>query len=139
MHPNLKSPIGLVAAFAALLCFACSDDHDHDADAEACEHLEGGPSVAITASADDATAPAIAPDHKRYDITFVALAADYGGKVKLEAEAGDYILFLDADVPLTVKALATGAPVTPESAAKSSATCARVKGRHQIPIAVAGT
>lgn len=128
--------------FAMALLFgtvACDSHDDEDLDEEGCEHLEEGPAVAVTAAADDVSAPAIADDHKRYDIALIDVAGGKGGKVKLEAEAGDHIFFMNADAPLVVKALATGAAVAPEEVAKSSATCAAIKARYVIAFPASGT
>lgn len=125
-----------LAALLALSLTACSDDPEATADVEACEHLEGNTGTAVTASTSAAGAPAVGNDHKRYDIDLVDVAGGKGGAVSFAvAEATDYILFLDAAVPVAVTG-AGGTPVAHEEAATSSAECAAVKGRHVYPLAV---
>lgn len=105
-------------------------------DAEACEHLEEGPSVAVTTTPTAEAAPAISDDHQRYDLTLVEVAGGKGGNVTYaSAEAGDYVLFLDADVPLAVRD-ANGGTIQIEESTASSATCEVIKGRHVVELGV---
>lgn len=94
-----------ICALAILALVAC-DDHDHDHDhedptAEACEHAADGPFQPVNAAEADA-APAIQSyEHTRVDITLLAGADGNGGSVSFNVvEAGDYVFFLTADVPL---------------------------------------
>lgn len=111
----------LAALAAAALALACSDSspkstaaglggsggHDHGghddedpAAADACEHLRNGTVTPVTASLDPRDAPAIAANHRRYDVSLVDLGdGNFGGVVSFDAPvAGDYVLFLDTNV-----------------------------------------
>lgn len=97
----------LTCGLLALAVAACGDEHDHDHEhedptAEACEHAAEGPSRPVQAAEADA-APAIQSyAHARVDITLLAGADGNGGSVAFNVgEAGDYLFFLTADVPLT--------------------------------------
>lgn len=97
------APRLLAFALAAFALTACGDDHDHEAGdpiAEACEHAAG--SAEAVEAAEVATAPAIQSYiHTRVDITLPAGADGNGGSVAFNvAEAGDYVFYLTADVPL---------------------------------------
>ena len=62
-----------------------------------------GPNTAVTAGADAASAVDATAEHTRVDITFVEVEGGKGGVVTYAAEAdGDYAIFLNADVPLTI-------------------------------------
>jgi hypothetical protein len=106
-------------------------------DVEGCEHLQEGPAAAVTAAAtSSAAAPAIANDHKRYDITLVAVGGQQGGSVRFNsAEAGDYILFLNKDVPVSFKD-ATGKAIAIEESTKSATQCTDIQGRHVVELGV---
>ena len=102
MHtPTRLLTFGLIAAALA----ACGDEHDdeehEDPTAEACEHAAEGPFRPVQAAEADA-APAIQSyTHSRVDITLLAGADGNGGSVAFNVgEAGDYLFFLTADVPL---------------------------------------
>lgn len=115
---------------------ACGEDHDHaDPDVEGCEHLEGGPFVAVTAEATlgDA-APSVADDHRAYTVTLPA--GDIGHVKFAVAEAGDYLFFLDQPVDVEFSA---GAVITPEQSTTSSPACATIRGRHLVPLGVGTT
>lgn len=124
----------------ALLASACGDDHSDElgVDQEGCEHLAEGPATPVTASAiADSSAPAVADDHMRYDITLV----DDGGGQNVgsvsfaAAEAGDYVLFLGQDVPVAV-ADSTNQPIDIEASASSSEACPEIRGRHVVELGV---
>lgn len=103
------------------------------ADTEGCEHLANGPASAVTATPEDARPPMLDNDHKRYDITLAPGAAT----VHFQSdEAADYVLFLNQDIPVKVKELATGKDVAIETSAKSSTVCDTVKGRHGVELGV---
>lgn len=126
------------AAFALAACalVACGDDHDdHAADdpiAEACEHAADGPSRAVTAAAPEA-APAIQSyAHARVDITLLAETDGNGGSVAFNvAEAGDYIFFLTADVPLAFGDDAGGIAIEATAAVDA---CAEVAVSHTVEL-----
>jgi hypothetical protein len=128
----------MTRSFACLLLLAaCSDssapDEEHP-DAEGCEHLQDGPAVALTAgSVADDSAPAVAADHRRYDI---ALSGEATSVVRFAAgEATDHVFFLDADLPLAFVA-ADGAVVEPEEKLASSSECADIAARYTVPLEV---
>jgi hypothetical protein len=131
------TPIAFLALL--LLAAACGDDHhDHVTPAEdACEHMIGGPSIALTAVDDTAADP---PDmdesHHRYDVTLVALAADNGGYVDLVSdEAGEIHLFLGAGVPIKVWD-DQGTEVPAESTQATVDECAEVAVGHTYDVGV---
>lgn len=132
----MSSRRATLAILAAILSTACPGPKDDPADVEGCEHLEEGPAVSVTASADGGTAPAIRSDHKRYDVQLVDVAGGKGGRVTFApSAAGDYVFFLDADV--AAKFLdSAGAEVAVERSEKSTPTCVAVKGRHQLALGV---
>jgi len=108
----------------------------NEADMEACEHLQEGPSSIVTATATASGAPAVDNDHRRYDISLVDITGGKGGFVSFDVEnAGHYILFTGADVPVVVRN-AAGDTVSFEVSVKSSTECTNVKGRHTVPLAV---
>ena len=116
------------------LLFGCGEAPE--ADVEGCEHLQEGPATPVTATTAGTGAPAVSNDHKRYDITLVDVSGGKGGAVSFAAgEAGDYILFLGADVPMKVTDSA-GGTVTFEESAQSSTVCSEVKGRYVVPLEV---
>jgi hypothetical protein len=119
-----------------LLASACGDEEEvENPDVEGCEHLQEGPAAPVTAGT-GAGAPAVDDDHRRYDITLADVAGGKGGDVTFaSSEAGDYILFLGAAVPVAVLD-AAGATVPFESSSASSDQCTEVKARHQLELGV---
>lgn len=108
----------------------------NEADVEGCEHLQEGPSAAVTATAAASSAPAVSNDHKRYDITLPSGTGGNTGSVSFAAaEASDYVFFLGADVPLKITN-ASGAAVAFEESATTSNQCTQIKGRHVAPLQV---
>jgi hypothetical protein len=108
---------------------------EENPDAEGCEHLQIGPAAAVTAVA-TGDGPAVAADHKRYDITLPASASQYVGNVSFAPDhAGLWILFLNSDAPVVVKNGA-GTTLTPTATATSSTQCTEIKGRHTYDLAV---
>ena len=103
------------------------------ADGEGCEHLAKGPAAAITAVAlVGTTAPAIASDHKRYDVT----VAETGGWVKFEsAAATEWVFYVAPDATLSVTD-AGSKDVPLASSAKTTPACADVKGRYSAKLGV---
>jgi len=137
---NLTIKVTQTLAVAIWLSAGACGGHEHeDIDVEGCEHLEEGPAVSVVATAEDETAPVIAPDHKRYDITFLDGVAGKVGKAKIEVVAGDYVFFMNADTPLALKALATGAVAVPRAAVKSSKSCSAIRARYTVGFASVGT
>ena len=106
------------------------------ADAEACEHLQEGPNVAVTATAAATGAPSVGTEHTRFDVTLIDVTGGKGGSVSFASEhEADHVVFLSEEVVLKVKDGA-GAEVALESSAASSADCALVKGRHVVDLGV---
>lgn len=108
-------------------------------DAEACEHLAEGPVVETTAAATEDAAPDVSAAHTAHAITFVDFAGQNGGYVALQAaEAGELVLFLDADVPVAVRR-AGGGDVPIEAScdpAACSGACSTIVGRHVVDVEV---
>lgn len=115
---------------------ACHDDHDHeDPTAEACEHL-GGPPTPITAAANNTSAPAIAADHKRYELTLPDGASGKTGVVSFtSAQKGHLIVFLSADVPLSMKG-ASGVDATLNESSKTGFPCAQLKASYEYEVGI---
>jgi hypothetical protein len=120
---------------SSALLIACNNANE--ADVEACEHLQEGPSAAVTATSATSGAPAVSNDHKRYDITLPAsTGGNYVGSVSFAVgEASDYVLFTGATVPVKVTSSA-GAEVAFEESATTSTECTEVKGRYVVPLQV---
>lgn len=151
----------LLAAGLALLTPACAvddhledvagdvhaddhDDHDdqEDPDAEACEHLAEGPAIAAQAVS-EVTSPALADvgePHTRYDIALTDVTDGKGGWVRLPvAAAGDYIVFLDADVALAAFAGDGTTAREAEDVDDHSDACETIRGRHVFEFPVGET
>lgn len=119
---------------SSALLIACGESNE--ADVEACEHLQEGPSAAVTATSSTSGAPAVSNDHKRYDITLPAGTGGNVGSVSFAvSEATDYVLFLGANVPVKVTS-SSGQEVAFEETATSSAECTEVKSRNVVPLQV---
>lgn len=106
-------------------------------DTEGCEHLQGGPAVAVTAAAKGAgaDAPKVAEDHHRYDVALKGAAGKFEGTVRFDsAEAADHTVYLSKDVPFVVRD-AKGA-VAFKAQATSSPTCSEIRGRYVVPLGV---
>jgi len=109
----------------------------NEADVEGCEHLQEGPSAAVTASASaTGTLPSVSNDHKRYDITLPAGSggSNVGSVSFAAAEASDYVFFLGSNV--TLKVTNASGEVAFEESATSSTECTNVKGRFVAPLQV---
>lgn len=106
--------IGLAAVFAT----GC-DEHGHGAEPgdDACEHLEGGPVVPVTAGTAE-SAPILASSHTRYDI---ALGAERMVRVPI-GEAAEYYFFFASAVTLVVKD-ADGTVVAAETSGSTDEQC----------------
>ncbi len=112
------------------------DDHDHDhggVEDEGCDHMEGGPNVAITAAA--AASATTIPDgtagHIRIDVTLVGDGDAKGGVVRYTAdEAGDFYLFLSKDVPVTITDPGAGLSVAAEATHGPVDACPTIITKH---------
>ena len=131
----------LLAAFllsTALVSAGCGDDHPEEegVDAEACEHLQEGPASAVIATLGTDAPPAIRADHRRYDITLADGPDGKQGAVSFAvSEAADYVIYTNADVPLSITT-ASGDAVEIEESTSSSTGCTDIKGRHVVPLTV---
>lgn len=105
--------IGLVVFLAT----GCDEHEDAAPGDDACEHLEGGPVVPVTAGGAE-TAPILASSHTRYDI---ALGAERTVKVPI-GEAAEYYFYFASTVTLVVKN-ADGAVVAAESQGTTDDQC----------------
>lgn len=111
-------------------------------DAEACEHLADGPSVAVQAvrSVTDPTLPDVGMAHTRYDVALTAVTDGQGGWVRLPvAAAGDYVAFLNDGVPLAAFAADGTSVIAAEDVADHSAACDTVAGRYVFDLPVGET
>ncbi|MCI0572577.1 MAG: hypothetical protein L0Y66_17630 [Myxococcaceae bacterium] len=118
---------------------ACAPAEEESVDIEGCEHLQEGPATSVAATTAATGAPAVRDDHRRYDVALADVTGGRGGSVSFAvAEAGDYVIFLGADVPLAVTDPA-GAAVEAEEHAKSSTVCTDIKSRSVFPLAQVGT
>lgn len=138
-HNTLKyAMFALIASFA----LACSDEEEHaheeeTPEAEACEHLQEGPAVAITALADpDGALPRGDEPHKRIDVTLADLDAQKGGYIAYEAaEAGEYLFFVNQT--LTFKVMdAEGTEVALENSVTGSDLCTDIAVTHTVDLEV---
>ncbi|CAM4496980.1 MULTISPECIES: hypothetical protein [Myxococcus] len=132
----------LLAAFllsTALVSAGCGDDHPEEegVDAEACEHLQEGPATAVISNmGTNNPPPEIRADHRRYDITLMSGSEGNQGMVAFAAsEAADYVIYTNADVPLSVTT-SSGEAVEIEESTSSSKGCTDIKGRHVVPLTV---
>ncbi len=111
---------GLGIALAGTVGVGC-DDHaevDEKPGADACEHLEGGPIVPVSAAAVGGTAPSLASSHTRYDI-----AISGAGSVSVPiGEAAEHYFFFDSAAALVIKD-GSGAVVAIEEQGTSDENC----------------
>ena len=122
-----------------------ADHEDHveeSPDAEACEHLAEGPSLAVQAVStvtDSALADVGAP-HTRYDVDLTDVTDGQGGWVRLPvAAAGDYIVFLADAVAVAAFAADGATAIAAEDVADHSDECATVAGRYVFEFPVGET
>jgi hypothetical protein len=105
-------------------------------DSEACEHIQEGPVSPITASANETGAPPVSNDHRRYDISLINGTDGKGGSVSFAvAEADDYTLFLNAEVPVNLRD-ANGQRIEVTVSGTGSSECSEIKRRHTFALAV---
>lgn len=102
-------------------------------DAEICEHMAGGPAVAVAAAdASASSLPSVGTDHKRYDLSW---GGDEGRVRYASGAEGELRLALNAEA--TVKLLdASGQVVAPEASATGSSACAELKAIHTFDVKV---
>ena len=108
-------------------------------DPEACEHLTEGPYVEHTATAALETAPDVSAEHTAHTVTLVEFAGQNGGYVAFQAPAaGEYVFFLDTDLPLSIQSSAGGdVPIEAScDPAACSEACTQIVGRHLVDLEV---
>jgi hypothetical protein len=164
---KVMKPTTYAAALLAITAACNGNDDAHGSggaptvslDAEACEHMTEGPFIDVTAGASASAAPDVSAEHTSHRIALVAhgaagggggggsgggggggtAASPRGGYVSLAVpNAGDVVLFVDADVPLSVQD-ATGSDVAVEDSCDPSACstdCDLLKGRHTVELGV---
>jgi hypothetical protein len=130
----------IVLLAATLLVPACGDDDKKEEDpaAEACEHLAGTSSPVTAAAAGATDAPAVAANHKRYEVTLpdATGAAGKQGVVKFASTmAGEMQVFLSADVPLKV-ASSSGTELAPEGGKQTTTPCTQLKAWYVYDVEV---
>ena len=121
----------VLLSVALLVC--CGEE---TIDSDACEHIQEGPASSITASASETGAPPVSNDHRRYDISLIDRAEGKGGSVSFAvAEANDYTLFLNGEVPVNLKD-ANGQRLEVVASGTGSSECSEIKRRHLFELAV---
>jgi hypothetical protein len=114
---------------------ATPEGEEHSLEEEGCEHMKEGPSMSVTASAQAEGAPVGAGEHTRFDIALVDVEGGKGGYVTIEAdEDGEFVLFLGADVPVTISD-GGGAEVAVEGS-EPVALCTEVAVAHTFDLEV---
>lgn len=115
-------------------------ENEESLDAHVCEHLENGPSNAITAidTADIGTAPVIGvADHHRYDVTLLSDASDYSGWAKFSVdEEGHHFIYLSEAVTITVYEPDGSTEVTAEYEHDHSQDCALIHGKYEFHLEI---
>ena len=121
----------------SLVLAGCGQAAAPESDIEACEHLQEGPAVAVTANATaDGAAPSVSEPHKRYDVALVDVTGGRGGTVSFaSADEGHHVLYLSADVPVEVRD-GSGAVVDFEATATSISSCTEVKSKRELDLGV---
>jgi septal ring-binding cell division protein DamX len=105
-------------------------------DAEACEHLNHGPILGLTAGETASeSAPLVSKPHTSYDLTLPGLGKDPTYVRYSVSKAGDYVFYLDKAAELTVTDEAK-ATVTAKETATSAASCPSVRVRRVYPLTV---
>jgi hypothetical protein len=120
------------ALLSAALLAGCGGEN---VDTRPCEYLQEGPASSVTAAASAAGAPAVSADQRRYDISLIDVTGGKGGSVSFAvAEARDYTLFLNGEVPVNVTD-ASGQRIEVTVSGTGSSECSEIKRRHTFPLA----
>ena len=137
---KLHAPVMILALLTALtLTSSCGHDHGSVLE-EGCEHMEAGPNKAVTAAAASAGAPDATAEHTRIDLALVDVEGGKGGVVQVKPEtAGEYYLFLSADVPVKLTKAADGSQVAPEKTLGAVAECTSAIPKHYVYDLAVGT
>lgn len=134
-----KTIVSWMSMNLLILAAACGGgDHEEiDPAEDACEHMIEGPNQAITAASDAAIdAPDIAPTHTRFDIELAQPGELDSGQVDLViAEAGEHILYLDQDVPITMLG-GDGGEIAVEATERNVEACTEVSLGHTFDLEV---
>jgi hypothetical protein len=126
----------LIAMALLLVSASACGKKEESIDAEACEQLKAGPAVPVTAALGTVGAPAIAADHRRYDVTLVGSPGDKGGSVSFAAGmSGDFAFFMSADVHARFGDMG-GMTISPESRTTNSPACSEIKTKYVVPLKV---
>lgn len=151
---RLFSLVFLAMALGGLpACLGDADDHDNDIAlsdddhddenpaAEACEHFESGPFVAVSAVSDvtDDAIGLVGNDHKDYQIALTENTAtsDFGGFVAFESgEAVEYILFFKQDVEVVFWQSDAETEIEPAEVIDGDEHCADVAVQYHIDLPV---
>jgi hypothetical protein len=109
---NIRSIFIALLGASVLAACGSSEENNHDHNNEeltpaddACEHMAGGPSEAITATAPDGDPPSIADSHTRFDVTLADDDQDgtYTGRLLFEStEEDEAHFFVDQKLTLTL-------------------------------------
>ena len=117
---------------SAALLASCGGEN---VDTRPCEYLQEGPASSVTASASATGAPAVSADQRRYDISLIDVTGGKGGSVSFSvAEAGDYTLYLNGEVPVNVTN-PSGQRIEVTVSGTGSSECTEIKRRHTFRLA----
>ncbi len=102
-----------------------------------CEHMAEGPGQPVAAVAYGAVgAPDVGAGHTRFDMDLASVEGGKGGDVAYPAaEATDYVIALDADVPLAILD-GSGAQVAIEETLRTGLPCNGVAVFHTVELDV---
>jgi hypothetical protein len=124
------------SAASAAPSAAPTPHNTNQAEQEACEHLPGGPAVAVTGTLEAAVAPEVKADHQRYDVTFVAGPGGNTGTVRFNSpEAVEWSFIMNQNVPIQVRD-AAGVALPIVETKTSSTFCGDIKAAHILLLGV---
>lgn len=135
---NLRRIPTFFLLLSVLLWSACGeethDEEDHGGiEEEGCEHIQQGPNKAVSAAVDAMLAPNATAEHTRIDVSLVDVTDGKGGAVQLiPDEAGEFYLFLSADVPIKLTKASDGAEVTAEEVGGAVEACSASIPKHYV-------
>ncbi|MBC8190770.1 MAG: hypothetical protein H8E18_00155 [FCB group bacterium] len=149
LYTNKYRILTLILTIFAFTIIGCdeSEEHEESQDEHVCEHFLYGPEVEMTASADyqsaidnynaDATYLVQYELHTRYDVMLLAdTSGHYYGHVPYRpiSDEGDYILYMDQAVDVTIRNTEDGSVVVAEETEDHSDDCAAVtyKGVYHL-------
>lgn len=133
---HLISALSLGALVFGAACAPGPESEHGGPEAEACEHLQEGPSSSHTAGTDFDGAPDISEPHLRHDVSLIEIVDGNGGSVAYAAgEAGELYVFLSADIPLAVYD-SSGSPIAIAASEQGSELCDEVAARHLVGVEV---